>query len=126
MKGPRSKTARPWKRRRAARVIQLARRKAGLPDDVTWDSCRHGGITELADAGVTENEGMATSGHSTADVFHRYSKKTNIQRLNAALKRRAWIATATPDADAKEEAVETPARRARKHPPKPRAEQADE
>ncbi|TVQ59326.1 MAG: site-specific integrase [Rhodobacteraceae bacterium] len=125
MKGPRSKTARPWKRRRAARVIQLARRKAGLPDDVTWDSCRHGGITELADAGVTENEGMATSGHSTADVFHRYSKKTNTQRLNAALKRRAWIATATPDADAKEEAVETPARRGRRRPPKPRAEQAD-
>lgn len=99
MKGPRSKTPRPWKRRRAAKVVALARRKAGLPDEVTWDACRHGGITELTDAGVTENEGMATSGHSSPDAFRRYAKKTEAQRLNAALKRRAWIATEMPEDD---------------------------
>lgn len=123
MKGPRSKTARLWKRRRAAKVIQLAREKAGLPDDVTWDACRHGGITELGDAGATETEGMATSGHATAAVFQRYSKKTNSQRLNAALKRRAWIATATPDPSENGNGLETPELYECAHPPERRAGQ---
>jgi hypothetical protein len=77
----------------------LARQKAELPDEVTWDACRHGGITELTDAGVTENEGMASSGHASPEAFRRYAKKNETQRVNAALKRRAWIATATPGDD---------------------------
>ena len=36
-----------------------ARRKAGLPEHVTLTACRHGGMTELGDASLTEQGVMA-------------------------------------------------------------------
>jgi hypothetical protein len=82
--------ATPFKMRDARRRVRLAANAAGLPKDLTLEACRHGGLTELGDADVSEQDGMATTGHSNPDVFRGYRKKTEIQRLRALRKRRAW------------------------------------
>jgi hypothetical protein len=46
--------ARPFLPRTARRRIKVAARKAGLPEDLTLAACRHGGLTELGDAELTE------------------------------------------------------------------------
>jgi len=55
------------------------------------NACRHGGMTELADSDLTEEQQMSLSGHSTPDAKRRYVKRTDAQRLTAAEKRRAWV-----------------------------------
>ena len=47
-------------------------------------ACRHGGLTELGDAGLTEQEGMAQSGHARPDALRIYQKRTEVQRAQAA------------------------------------------
>lgn len=84
--------ARKYTFRHAHSVVAKARKRAGLPDHVTLAACRHGGITELGDASVTEAEGMAMSAHSTPDAFRLYVKETEAQRRSATRKRRAWRA----------------------------------
>ena len=54
-------------------------------------ACRHGGMTELGDAELTEQGVMSLSGHRTPDAARGYVKKTDVQRLAAASKRRAWV-----------------------------------
>jgi hypothetical protein len=49
--------ARPYSAEYAQRRVREARVKAGLNAHVTLDACRHGGLTELGDAGATEFEG---------------------------------------------------------------------
>ncbi len=93
LRGQEKGQGRPYGRRAAAEEVQKAREAAGLPAHVTLDACRHGGLTELGDAEVTEAEGMATSGHSTPSAYRGYVKKTRAQRLSAARKRRAWRTT---------------------------------
>lgn len=94
-KGPKGRdgkrAARPYTLRHARAVVRDAAREAGLPDWLTLDACRHGGLTELGDAGLTETEEMAISAHSTPDAKRRYVKKTAAQRLSGARKRRRWI-----------------------------------
>src|SRR5205814_6966615 len=80
--------ARPYSAEYAQRKVREARRRAGLGDHVTLDACRHGGLTELGDAGVTDSEAMASSMHRTAPALHLYVKKTEHQRASAARKRR--------------------------------------
>jgi hypothetical protein len=82
----------------AERIAQHARnriraiaRAAGLPDYLTLEACPHGGITELGDAGATEQEGMASTGH-TSRAFRIYQKHTKHQRTNAQRKRRIYLA----------------------------------
>ena len=55
------------------------------------EACRHGGLTELGDAELTEQEEMSLSGHRSPDALRRYVKKTEAQRLAATRKRRAWV-----------------------------------
>lgn len=69
--------------------MRKVRVAAGLPDHLTLAACRHGGLTELGNAGVTEAEGMALSDHSTPAAFRLYVKRTEEQRLTGARKRRA-------------------------------------
>ncbi len=54
-------------------------------------ACRHGGMTELGDAELTEQGVIRLSGHRTPDAARGYIKKTETQRLAAARKRRAWV-----------------------------------
>ena len=63
----------------------------GLPEHLTLDACRHGGNTELGDAGLTEFEQRVLSGHRTASAARGYVKRTEAQRLNAVQKRRLWV-----------------------------------
>jgi integrase len=78
-----------------------ARIAAGLPDYVTFDACRHGGMTELGDVDATEAQIMAVSGHSSPDAARRYIKRTERQQLAAVRKRRAAIAAAKKEKDEK-------------------------
>jgi integrase len=50
--------------------------RAGLPKECTFTSFRHGGITEAAEAGCTEDELMALSGHKDPRTVRRYIKQT--------------------------------------------------
>lgn len=79
----------PFTLREARARVRKAARAAGLPDWLTLAACRHGGMTELGDAGATEAEVMASSGHRTPDAARLYVKRTEAQRLSAAKKRRA-------------------------------------
>jgi integrase len=75
-------------------------RKAG-GGGLTLAACRHGGLTELGDAELTEQGVMALSGHKDARSARLYVKRTDAQRLTAARKRRAWV-DSTAQAEQKE------------------------
>src|SRR5215831_8665152 len=83
--------ARPYLLRTARNRVRAAARKAGLPEDLTLAACRHGGLTELGDAQLTEQGVMALSGHRTPEAARLYVKRTETQRAAAARKRRAWV-----------------------------------
>lgn len=61
-----------------------------LPAEVTFASFRHGGITEAADADLTDRQMRALSGHRTAEILDVYAKRTRTQRIVAAKKRLAF------------------------------------
>lgn len=82
---------RPFLMREARKRVRQAANAAGLPSWLTLDACRHGGMTELADSDLTEEQEMSLSGHSTPDAKRRYVKRTDVQRLTAAGKRRSWV-----------------------------------
>lgn len=82
---------RPFLMREARKRVRKAAKAVGLPSWLTLDACRHGGMTELADSDLTEEQEMSLSGHTTPDAKRRYVKRTETQRLTAARKRRAWI-----------------------------------
>jgi hypothetical protein len=75
----------------ASRRVREARRLAGLGEHVTLDACRHGGMTELGDAELAEQGVMALSGHKTPEAARLYVKRTERQRLHAAVKRRTFV-----------------------------------
>ena len=83
--------ARPYSAEYAQRKVREARQFASLGNHVTLDACRHGGLTELGDAGATEFEGMAASMHKTPQALRLYVKRSETQRMNAARKRRLLI-----------------------------------
>ena len=84
--------ARPCSDEYAQRRVREARKKAGLGAHVTLDACRHGGLTELGDAGATEFEGMAASMHKTPQALRLYVKRSEQQRVAAGRKRRSYVA----------------------------------
>ncbi len=53
----------------------------------TLDAARHGGMTELEEAGLTEGEGRVLSKHKTATAYRGYAKETETRVLNATKKR---------------------------------------
>lgn len=64
-------------------------RKEGLPipEGFSLDKCRHGGMTELEEAGLTEGQGRALSKHKTAAAYRGYAKETEKRVLEATKKR---------------------------------------
>lgn len=82
---------RPYSFSYAKRIAREARSAAGLAEHITMTACRHGGMTELGDAELTEQGVMSLSGHRTPDAARGYIKKTDTQRLAATRKRRAWV-----------------------------------
>jgi hypothetical protein len=90
-KGKESKPTRPFKMRDARARVRKAARDLGLATDLTLAACRHGGLTELGNAELTEQGVMALSGHRSPQAARLYVKRTETQRVTAARKRRAWI-----------------------------------
>ena len=91
--------AKPFLLRTARNRVRAAARKAKLADDLTLAACRHGGLTELGDAQITEQGVMALSGHLTPEAARLYLKRTETQRALAARKRRAWVDLTKPHED---------------------------
>jgi len=89
--GAKVATAKPFLLRTARNRVRAAARAAKLPEDLTLAACRHGGMTELGDAELTEQGVMALSGHKTPEAARLYLKRTETQRASAARKRRAWV-----------------------------------
>jgi hypothetical protein len=83
--------ARPYSIVYAQRRVREARVAAKLGDHVTLDACRHGGMTELGDAELTEQGVMSLSMHKTPQAARLYVKRTERQRATAARKRRQWV-----------------------------------
>ena len=72
------------------KLIQNLRTKiSDLPSYFTLDACRHGGMTELEEAALTEGQGRALSGHKTAQAYRGYAKETFDRALSATQKRHA-------------------------------------
>jgi hypothetical protein len=71
------------------KIVQRMRSKIGLPSYFTLDACRHGGMTELEVAELTDGQGRALSGHKTKQAYTGYAKQTLERALPATRKRYA-------------------------------------
>src|SRR5262245_50401539 len=72
------------------KIVQQLRNKIdSVPPHFTLDACRHGGMTELEEAALTEGQGRALSGHKTAQAYRGYAKETFDRALSATRKRHA-------------------------------------
>jgi hypothetical protein len=72
-------------RHRVKKII----RAAGLREELSFTSFRHGGFTEAADSDLTDAEMRAQGRHKSAKVLPRYAKRTMKQVAEGARKRRA-------------------------------------
>jgi len=70
-------------------IVQRMRKELGLPSYFTFDACRHGGMTELEEAELTEGQGRALSAHRTSQAYAGYAKRTERRMLSATRKRHA-------------------------------------
>jgi hypothetical protein len=90
---PKKKVHLPWMTggKNPMRYVQSEVRRicrgAGIPDDITFTSFRHGGHTEGADAGLTDAQMRALGGHKTTAALLRYAKETDAQRQVGGRKR---------------------------------------
>ena len=90
---PRKKIHMPWMTggRNPMRWVQAEVRRlcraAGLPDEISFTSFRHGGHTDGADSGLTDAQMRALGGHKTTAALLRYTKETEAQRRVGARKR---------------------------------------
>jgi hypothetical protein len=72
-----------------SRKIKEVIRAAGLRDELSFTSFRHGGLTETGDAELTDREILAQSRHTTVKVLPKYVKRTTKQIATGTKKRRA-------------------------------------
>lgn len=70
-------------------VVKDIIRAAGLRDELSFTSFRHGGFTEGADADMTDAELRAAGRHRSARQLPTYAKRTRKQLISGAKKRRA-------------------------------------
>lgn len=75
-----------YKPSRFAQIVRKIADAAGMPASFTLDACRHGGMTELEEAGLTDGQGRALSAHRSR-AYERYAKRTS-RRVLAATKAR--------------------------------------
>jgi hypothetical protein len=71
-----------------AKLVRRLRNEAGLPTTFTLDACRHGGMTELEEAELTDGQGRALSAHKSR-AYEGYAKRTMERALAATRKRHA-------------------------------------
>jgi hypothetical protein len=73
-----------------AKLVRRLRKLAELPPTFTLDSCRHGGMTELEEAELTDGQGRALSAHKSR-AYEGYAKRTMERALAATWKRHAHL-----------------------------------
>jgi hypothetical protein len=72
-----------------ARRVRRVRNALPEPYPFTLDACRHGGMTELEEAQLTDGQGRALSGHRTQRAYEGYAKRNLARALPATRKRYA-------------------------------------
>jgi hypothetical protein len=72
-----------------SRKVKEIIRAAGLREELTFTSFRHGGFTEAGDAELTDSQIRAQGRHKSAKVLPKYVKRTMRQVADGAKKRRA-------------------------------------
>jgi len=72
-----------------SRTVKKIIRAAGLRDELTFTSFRHGGFTEGADADLSDAELRAQGRHKSSKVLPKYAKRTMRQVAAGAQKRRS-------------------------------------
>jgi len=78
------------------KIVQRMRKELKLPVTFTLDACRHGGMTELEEAELTDGQGRALSAHKTQQSYEGYAKRNLPRALSATRKRYAHtLANAT-------------------------------
>jgi hypothetical protein len=82
-------TCTPFTIIRMGKRVRRLRIALGLPGSFTLDACRHGGMTELEEAELTDGQGRALSGHRTQRAYEGYAKRTLKRALPATRKRYA-------------------------------------
>jgi hypothetical protein len=91
-KGERKGDAKLWSYPGMEKAVQQLRKKIdGVSELFTLDACRHGGMTELEEAELTDGQGRALSGHKTAQAYRGYAKETMKRALAATRKRHAHL-----------------------------------
>jgi hypothetical protein len=91
-KGEGKGTAKVWSYPGMEKLVQTLRKKIdGVSELFTLDACRHGGMTELEEAELTEGQGRALSGHKTVQAYRGYAKETMQRALAATRKRHAHL-----------------------------------
>ncbi|HEY2231007.1 MAG TPA: hypothetical protein VGI22_25390, partial [Xanthobacteraceae bacterium] len=85
-------TAKVWSYPGMEKLVQTLRKNIEKVSELfTLDACRHGGMTELEEAELTEGQGRALSGHKTAQAYRGYAKETMRRALAATRKRHAHL-----------------------------------
>jgi hypothetical protein len=59
------------------KIVHTMRDKLDLPSTFTLDTCRHGGMTELEEAELTDGQGRALSAHKSQQAYD--AGGTNVQ-----------------------------------------------
>jgi hypothetical protein len=72
-----------------SRKVKEVIRAAGLRDELSFASFRHGGFTETGDAELTDREIMAQGRKATIKTLPKYVKRTTRQIVSGTKKRRA-------------------------------------
>jgi hypothetical protein len=91
-KGERKGDVKVWSYPGMEKAVQQLRKKIeGVSGLFTLDACRHGGMTELEEAELTDGQGRALSGHKTPQAYRGYAKETMSRALAATRKRHAHL-----------------------------------
>jgi ribosomal protein S8E len=72
-----------------SRKVKQVVRAAGLREELSCASFRHGGVTETGDAELTDREIMAQGRKATIKTLPKYVKRTTKQVVTGTKKRRA-------------------------------------
>lgn len=94
LKEKRDGSSEPFTAMTMGRRVRIVRK--ALPAEFagfTLDSCRHGGMTELEEAQLTDGQGRALSGHRTQRAYEGYAKRNLARALPATRKRYAHTLT---------------------------------
>lgn len=81
--------AKPYVMSTMQKIVQRTRARLEMPAMFTLDACRHGGMTELEEAELTDGQGRALSAHRTRESYAGYAKRTEARMLSATRKRHA-------------------------------------